>query len=343
MSEYKRWISYIYYYDNGEKKNNIGYARAETRGAKTKITVHINVLSVALPMETYLLIRKDGTLKGIPLGQIAMDKGVGHGVYNTDTNNIEGTGYGIADIDGLLIMCNKEKFYASEWKDNPISIEGFEEYKMNDEEKSDREKEILGDIPEPEQGQKEEKEEETAERDEDIRPAESAVTEVTDRIQSDVTDGNEISVETATTDKIKKTDKTDAADTALAKAAEKMLEDYPPMYPFEDDEMIRCVRIEPQDIGRLPIDTWVLVSNSFLLQGFYGYRHLILMKRDDNRSEYLIGVPGVYHNRENFLAKMFGFNEFKPMRRCDNLKDTFGYWCILLSEVSEGVVTGIFS
>ena len=96
MSEYKRWISYIYYYDNGEKKNNIGYARAETRGTKTKITVHINVLSVSLPMETYLLIRADGKLKGIPLGQIAMDKGVGHGVYNTDTNNIEGTGYGIA-------------------------------------------------------------------------------------------------------------------------------------------------------------------------------------------------------------------------------------------------------
>ena len=44
---------------------------------------------------------------------------------------------------------------------------------------------------------------------------------------------------------------------------EKMLDQGMRMYPFEDDEMRACVRLEPQDIGRLPMQYWRLAGNSF--------------------------------------------------------------------------------
>lgn len=102
---------------------------------------------------------------------------------------------------------------------------------------------------------------------------------------------------------------------------------YPSMYPFEDDEMIECIRIEPQDIGILPMETWVLANNSFLLHGYYSYRHLILgKKRAMGGYQYILGVPGIYQNRERFMARMFGFYQFKPVKNSKTLTGEFGYW-----------------
>ncbi len=109
---------------------------------------------------------------------------------------------------------------------------------------------------------------------------------------------------------------------------ENLFKSFPKMFPFADDSVIECVRIEPQDIGSLPMPLWVLGNNSFLLHSYYNYRHLILskMKSPDNKIVYIIGVPGIYHNREKFMAKMFGFDEFKPVNRKEQLTGEFGYW-----------------
>ena len=93
--------------------------------------------------------------------------------------------------------------------------------------------------------------------------------------------------------------------------------------------MVRCVRIEPKDIGQLPIETWVLANNSFLLQGYYRYRHLMLLcSGEKEKAEYLIGVPGIYRSRDEYMAGLFGFGLFKPMNNSGNLRGEFGYWCI---------------
>lgn len=109
--------------------------------------------------------------------------------------------------------------------------------------------------------------------------------------------------------------------------AEQILQKYPNMYPFEDNEIAACVRIEPQDIGVFPMEVWVLANNSFLLHGYYSYRHLIFAKRRNGMEyEYFIGIPGVYHNRERFMAQMFGFHRFKPIKRHRERVGEFGYW-----------------
>jgi hypothetical protein len=104
-------------------------------------------------------------------------------------------------------------------------------------------------------------------------------------------------------------------------------DNYPRIYPFEDNEISLCVKIEPKDIGSLPKDIWALSNNSFLMHGFYCYHHLIFAKiKDRFGCRYLLGVPGIYHNRERFMAKMFGFESFKSIRRRELRQGDFGYW-----------------
>lgn len=108
---------------------------------------------------------------------------------------------------------------------------------------------------------------------------------------------------------------------------EKLFNSYPRIYPFEDNEIKRCVKIEPKDIGALPSDMWALSNNSFLLHGYYCYHHLILAEiKDRYGCRYIIGVPGIYHNRERFMARMFGFENFKSIRKRDLRQGDFGYW-----------------
>ena len=109
--------------------------------------------------------------------------------------------------------------------------------------------------------------------------------------------------------------------------AQNIIRRFPRMYPFEDHEITECVRIEPQDIGLLPIDCWVLGNNSFLLHGYYTYRHLLFGKMvTSNGLVYIIGVPGVYHSREEFMAKMFGFEYFKCAKQTEEKEGEFGYF-----------------
>ena len=109
--------------------------------------------------------------------------------------------------------------------------------------------------------------------------------------------------------------------------AKYFFEHFTRIYPFEDNEIIFCVKIEPKDIGMLPKETWSLSNNSFLMHGFYCYHHLIFAKRKDRHgSQYIIGIPGIYHNRERFMAKMFGFENFKSIRRRELQQGDFGYW-----------------
>ena len=102
---------------------------------------------------------------------------------------------------------------------------------------------------------------------------------------------------------------------------------FPRIYPFEDNEITRCVKVEPKDIGALPSDTWIMSNNSFLLHGYYCYHHLIFAEIIDRYGcRYILGVPGIYHNRERFMARMFGFECFKSIRKRELRQGDFGYW-----------------
>ena len=97
---------------------------------------------------------------------------------------------------------------------------------------------------------------------------------------------------------------------------------------FEDDYFYDCVEVTPELLKQLPIEDDAVVNNSFLVHGYYNFKHILFGKvcENDNNTRYFIGVPGMYRNRERFMASMFGFCNFKKSHRSDYSNPYFGYW-----------------
>lgn len=105
-----------------------------------------------------------------------------------------------------------------------------------------------------------------------------------------------------------------------------LLRSYKQVHPFGDERTF--IAIEPKDFIILQAPYQKLVNNSFLLHGFYNYRHMILGedKAMGNGQEkcFYLGVPGTYFEREKKVAVMFGFEGFESDGAIEIGK--FGYY-----------------
>lgn len=427
MSDYKRWVSYIYSYDENVKKNNSGYIRVETRGMITRLMVHINTSDETGRLLAYVFVREDSVMKGVLLGSIDVDKNGAQGSFEINSYDIMGSGFKMTEAGGMVVINEAQakesaralSFYASEWDDSPIDITDFREDMIKAASKkseclteddavemaenitdeasvaemaTDTIKDIsamemeeditdevsvvematdtMKDMPVVENVQTAEKSDEdyNEECKEVFKKApkevfkglskevsngvlkdvsEEVTKEVSGEVPKDVSGevfmglSKEISEDMSAAETRKDTAEDEVAVTECIKnhplktraadleKIENVLKTYPYMYPFEDDSVDVCVRLEPGDIDKLPVDTWLLANNSFLLNGYYSYRHIILMKMNsDSKPVYLVGVPGIHRQREDFLAGMFGFKMFKPIRDVSTVKGEFGYWCM---------------
>ena len=99
---------------------------------------------------------------------------------------------------------------------------------------------------------------------------------------------------------------------------------YPEIHPFRDSR--EYLSIAPKDFVVLCKEYQKLVHNSFLLHGYYNYRHLILCRIwQKDAWQYYIGVPGNFYDREKMVAEMFGFEAFEGEKESASPGD-YGYY-----------------
>ena len=99
-------------------------------------------------------------------------------------------------------------------------------------------------------------------------------------------------------------------------------------------------KITREDLAKLPRCEWKLANNHFLLHGYRNYHHLVSFEKSGSC---WIGVPGVFHPREQKVAQAFGFDQFmRPDEGEIELSaeqreedEEFGYWCRKVSAVIE--------
>lgn len=103
---------------------------------------------------------------------------------------------------------------------------------------------------------------------------------------------------------------------------------YPLVHPLKNGK--EYLSISPKDFVIFTNEYQKLVHNSFLLHGFFNYRHIILGKYENR---YYIGVPGTYHDREAVVAQMFGFEGFESVEKKEGAipAGTFGYYMTQVS------------
>lgn len=348
---YQKMVSYIYEYIQEEKGANIGFVKLALQNHQYKMKIHLkNMCLEGQELTVYGFVREETDLHTIPFGTVKVIGGIGEGLFLGSTEELSSK-YRFLDMSGLLFVPKQSleqnqgkinRFCATQWDNIPLTLDGLDILK--------KETELVyaAEFVPEEAGV----EEETAYSENDT--AQEPVTEgeeqhpINDCEDSQITleesqdaNGN-INQETNQEEesiwelfeqrrvemqerfeKIK--DRQMDEEPRKWKEGERILAEYTPMCPFFDEQVQASVRIEPKDIGVFPMEYWYLANNSFLLHGYYCYRHLLFMKLEGEKENiYAIGVPGNSHYRERFMANMFGFEEFKPVRKKENAG--FGYW-----------------
>lgn len=306
MDGYKRQISYLDYMENGEKTGNAGFVKAEENAGKTRIEVRVKNLPAAVSGEVPLLEEGGGEL-----GRISLNKGAGSCCLvwegKTEERGIERVKSG-----SLQIELPGGRMLKTVWKE-PVWVlvqkEEAAEEKENagEEEKDEGASEIVPAIEYPELK---------------WRDAE-AIFEPEMRINSSV---EEDAVQTNVRKELPSPDVPAPVSDCTCKGDkwEQLCTMYPVIHPFGDGR--EYLSIAPADFVVLRQEYHKMTHNSFLLHGYYNYRHLILGRlKEGNGWQYYLGVPGNFYHREKMVAEMFGFEAFEGEKDSTAPGD-FGYF-----------------
>ena len=411
MAEYRRFISYMYLYEDGRKTINSGFVRVESRDGQCRVSVHMTGIygSEDNAYRVYMLIREPGGYIGIAVGELTIRQQSGNMELVMDSEHLMGTEYDLSRISGMVLLGENGRIYGTRWDDEPLETDKFVKGEQlsgilmrfgdRDSDKAENETADVsqnfetavedavqrnGDA-EAGAADTERKFEDTAENkiiadmglaaektegqhadenpmiseEELISAANSENAAGLKNLEKDYSENAEKSMLVASDAVIEEAESIQETEQTQAQpmnAYDMLMSQLPQMYPFEDDSVAACVRLELQDIGRMPMPCWIYGSNSFLLHGYYCYRHLILAKVERKREKeervsnkgsagnngdgtnnaaepeviYLMGVPGIWQHREQYMASMFGFRKFRPVSRENQGSGAFGYWCVEL-------------
>ncbi|MGN0141773.1 MAG: DUF6128 domain-containing protein [Roseburia sp.] len=344
MAGLKRFVTYIYSYEENYKRNNVGFAKIEIRGAECRLEIHLRGMYISQTRcRIGLFLADGGDILGFPIGELTIANGMGDWRSVFPAEKIGGLDYGIEDMEGLVLVSQEEHFLLSRWKEGEPLRVGTEHFRLWEPETSGEktlpEKESL-----PEEAGQEilsEEESATEQPDRKMIAAEGSAPE------QDILTEEKFVPEQGTLAEEKRVPERDISATEVPmrnffprysweEVWELLRREHPVFAPFEDENIL-CARIELKDLRELPKRYWYLGNNSFLLHGFFNYRYLVIGKLEEDR--WFLGVPGVYQNQERVMAAIFGFPEFLP--EAFHMEGTpeqgeplnrFGYWYRLMEE-----------
>lgn len=337
--DYQRLVSYIYSYPEGVKGRNVGFAKALVHQGQFKLSISLRGVKTDSPemFGIYMMVT-DGGYGLIKLGECLVKVGQMEysGVFNPD--NINETGYGFKDICGLAVAREDARYdcMMSMWKDEDVTPDMLVFSGMDAKKQVEAGiviKERMRQSEEKERGQQM-SESVLAEslRSEPVSPelaeSQTGVTaeSVSDTATEDIKAAGAAAKIPAETQHLQQ--KAHRADATQTDPFEKLFVRADYIDAFDDDYFYDCIEVSPEMLKCLNQNEIDIAGNSFLLHGYYNFRHILFGRVRDNldNTKYFIGVPGMYCNRERYMASMFGFNNFKKSHRSDYANPYFGYW-----------------
>lgn len=294
MAGMKRFITYIYAYENTKKAGNTGFARIELRGEECRLEIHLRGVYAAQTHCKIYLFRKQGSgIEGSLIGEMDVRNGAGDFSVIMKTAHISTSLLSFFEMEGIFLCSEDGRIFMSRWTEGEpltVDMEHFIEWKVEQTEEN-----IYAE--EKQQENKIQTAQFDRESDNELRATELPARNFFPQYQwKDIW--------------------------------EQFLKSHPASMPFSEKN-ITCIKIELKDIRELPRKYWYLGNNSFLLHGFFNYRYLVLGKiEEDNEDKWFLGVPGIYQNQERVMAIIFGFPEFMP----EQVENRFGCWYRFIEE-----------
>ena len=122
MSEYQRFISYMYEYRGNNRFANCGYARIDNRNQLLKLEIHMKISSQSTeePIHIYGCFQRDGQLYGVELGQHVPTLGMVNWRTQCSALGLSGTDISFSDLEGLILTDQSPLSYCSIWNDQSI-------------------------------------------------------------------------------------------------------------------------------------------------------------------------------------------------------------------------------
>ena len=133
----KRFVTYLYECERGNKVKNVGFIRVKVKEQETQLEVYIrNFLRGNDSGTIYVFIHKE-ELRSVELGEIQISNGQCDRYLVLSNENIMGSGCKIDDIEGIGIRMESGAYIVSCWRD------GYEEEMIRGEfDRTENKKEI---------------------------------------------------------------------------------------------------------------------------------------------------------------------------------------------------------
>lgn len=113
----KRFVTYLYECQKGNKSKNVGFIRVNVRGQETAMEVYLRNVARTVDKGTLFVLIYEEKLQGIELGEIQIQNGQSDTRIEALTDNIKDSGISIEDIEGIGIRLDSGLYIASCWKD----------------------------------------------------------------------------------------------------------------------------------------------------------------------------------------------------------------------------------
>lgn len=124
MAGIKRFITYIYAYENGTKGINAGFAKVEIRGNECRIEVHLRGTPIRMGRDqVYLFKEEGGQMLAFPMGEMRMIKGSGDYGTIIKADQIGGSEYSFAEMDGMVFAGEEGAIAMTRWTEGkPFAV-----------------------------------------------------------------------------------------------------------------------------------------------------------------------------------------------------------------------------
>ena len=301
MAGYRRFIAYVYEYQDEKKGNGKGFIKVESRDGICRMQYKLSGVcaDTDVPAKIYGYIRREESCEGVLLGECNLAGGNIQFEQEMTSQNIGGSLYSLENLCGLIILTDSGIMYGSGWDDKPIRLE-----------------EILL----PKEAMRKEEEEEIA-----VEPVledeEMETAETEQAVQQEIVEEEENLEERA----MENQEENFQEELPEPQMAEQSVEKSEESAVFRDHAFCDCRKINPGDFKMLNRKDRGLLYNNFLRHGFSRHGFVILARREED-DQYILGIPGYYERQEALMANMFGFPYFKEAGRDRNGTQGFGYW-----------------
>lgn len=350
MADYQRILSYLYRYEKAEKKECPGFVKAEQRTGNLKLTIQIDDERLLQGMELKLCFyEKQGENWQVWHLDTVITQEHKEELYLTYPAAQLPEGFRIKGQSGVLLYYQDSFYYGSVWIGEEIPSEVLEPLRWHKVKDSENAQENIAETAE--EITKEDKEESAEEvvseslleenqKEESLQKIIEKVPQLRENIKEGSIDSesmieDNIEIKEVLGNVADKASETHKAISPIVDNFEEMwinsVREKPSVDNIFNTAFYEGCRIEPADLEGLGKEAGILRSNQFLLKGYERYKHLLAGKvRYAGEERYCIGVPGIYENREKYMADIYQFPVFLSLTENRIKTGSFGYWLYLL-------------